>query len=215
MKAAGEPGKIRHCHTIERYQAIYDAAPAWMQNAIDLALYSLQRREDLVLLHRDNIIDNCIRVLQRKTRNYTKPIYIDIEMVGGLAETVRRCIKSDIPCPYLIHRRPKRAASRENLRGQKTRPHAFAVAPDYFSQSFRKIRDSVGVYDDLALAERSTVHEIRALGIKLYEDAGYDDKYISALSGHADGRMLSHYKRDHAAKPKRVFTGLQRADVKL
>lgn len=218
MPSVEAPEKVRQRHTTEGYRAIYEAAPGWLKNAMGLALYSLQRREDIVLLHRDAVRGNFLRILQLKTRNYSNPVYIDIDMGEGLAEVVADCFESmkEIPCPYLLHRRPKRTPKREKQRNQKTKPHPMALAPDYLSQAFSRVRDTVGAYDHLPKLARPTVHELRALGIKLYEDAGYSDEYISALSGHGDGRMLEHYKRDHHDPvPRLVSAGMGKSVVKL
>lgn len=192
--------KKRKKHTVEGYNAILTIAPQYLQNAMELAVYSLQRRGDLLGLTRSDITDGCIRILQSKTRQYAEPVYIDIEMGDELKEVVNRCLNSGILCPNLIHRKPLRTQSREKLNGR----HPFALTYDYLTKAFAKFRDQSGVYDHLPKEERPAFHDLRALGIHLYSKS-YDEEYINALSGHSSKVMHEHYKEGHEAiAPKRV-----------
>lgn len=204
--------KVRQRHTWEGYQAVYAVAPPWLQRAMNIALRSLQRRSDLTGLHRTQVDleRNIITILQEKTRNYANPVYIEIEMGPELRADVEACIRSDIPCPYLIHTRPYRMSQKI----REAKPHPFAVTPEHLSKQFAHYRDLSGVYDHLQPEERPTLHEIRALGVWLYEKAGYPKEYIMALSGHAGEAMFQHYKEGHEApKPVRVQAGLSMADI--
>ncbi len=199
--------KKRQRHTLEGYKTIYDRAPEWLQRAMGLLLYTMQRREDIVLLEREqvNLQRNTITILQSKTRNYANPVYIEIEMGKALREVVEACLRSPVHCPTLVHRIPDRLPRKEKQKG-----HPFSVTPDYLSRAFAAVRDESGAYDHIPKQHRPTVHEIRALGSHLYEQAGYSQEYIMALGGWASERMLRHYQKDHVqAAPKLV-----RADLK-
>jgi len=202
-------------HTWERHKAIYDASPAWLQRTINTALYSLQHRSDLVNINTKTDIDldaRTIRILQSKTENYDKPVLIDIVMGDELYQTVLDSIKSDIPCPYLIHCRLKRIT--KQIREMKL--HPFAALPEYLTRQYSKIRDEVGVYNHLPKTQRPGIHSLRALGIWLYTKAGYPDEYIMALSGHATSKMKAHYIEGHEKqKAIRVAADLSLDDVKL
>lgn len=205
------PKKIRQRHTWEGYQATYAAADAWLQRAMALALYSIQRRQDLVALHRDklDLKRRTLSVFQQKSANYKNPVYIGIEMGDELLAVVQACIASDVPCPYLIHRRPGRIKTKD----REAKPHPFAVLPLYLSRAFSAARDKAGAYGDMAAAERPTFHELRAFGIHLYREAGFSDEYIMALSGHAGSEMIDYYDADHAdKKPVTVKAGLTLRD---
>lgn len=204
-----ESKKVRQRHTWEGYLQILnfpgrpargdkpavEATPAWLQRAMRIGLYSLQRREDVVLLHKtENKVDmkaRTITVLQRKTRNYKNPVWIEIEMGDELLAAVDECLRSDVPCPYLIHRRPDKLSKQD----RDAKPHAFAVTPGYLSREFSRFRDASGAYAALKPGERPTFHELRALGTHLYGEAGYSDEYVMALSGHAKKRRLSDIRR--------------------
>lgn len=218
-----ESKKVRERHTWEGVRQILDfkgvpateqspeipPTPEWLKRAIRIGLYSLQRADDVVRLHKTrNKVDlkaGTFEVLQRKTRNYRHPVYIEIEMGAELLEAVRDCLQSDVLCPLLIHRKPARAKPRD----RDPKEHPFAVTRDTLSRAFSEARDNAHAYDHLEPERRPTFHELRSLGVHLYQRAGYDDDYIMALSGHAKKETLERYKRDHVApKPRRVKAGL-------
>lgn len=195
-------------HTWDGHKAIFDAAEPWLQRAILIALYSLQRRADLVAINikeQINMQDRTMRILQQKSRNYDKPVFIDIGMGDELFGAVQSAIKSDVPCPYLIHYRPiqiRRSVVTPKL-------HPFAVSADHLTKSYSALRDSVGVYNHLPAMERPGFHSLRALGIWMYTKAGYPDEYIMALAGHATEKMKAHYTDGHEKpKPVKVSAGL-------
>lgn len=206
-KSDSEREKVRQRHTLEGYQKIYAAAPDWLRRAMDIALRSLQRRGDLTRLHRDQIHDDCIRILQRKTRNYKVPVFIDIQMGDELKTAVTACLRSEVPCPYLIHFRPTRIKPSDRI----AKLHPFAVTDDYLSKEFARYRDASGAYEKLSAEKRPSFHEIRALGAHLYEEAGYSHEYIMALTGHASEKMLAAYLDGH----KDPLPVLVRADLKV
>ena len=206
-KSDSQRQKKRLRHNWEAVETIYEASPIWMQNAIDIALSSLQRRGDITMLHRDDVDleKNTIRILQNKTELYQNPIYIDIVMGPELRVVVLRCIKSDIPCPYLIHRRPFKSLGL----AKTNKLHPFAVSDKYLSDTFREIRDSTGVYDHLEPEQRPTFHDLRAIGEWLYEKAGYSKEYINALGGWSSDRTREKYGEGHEMPvPKEVHAAI-------
>lgn len=209
-KSDSQRQKRRRRHTIEGYQAIHAQAEPWLQRAMDIAVRSLQREGDLVALHRNqvNLERGTIRILQHKTKQYREPVYLDIQMGAELERVVRACLSSDVPCPYLIHRRPERQPSAKKRTKKR---HPFAVTEDYLSHAFAKARDDSGVYDHLEPAEKPSFHDLRALGEWLYEKAGYSPEYINALGGWASDRMRQHYGEGHEEKAPKIV----RADLEF
>lgn len=202
-------------HTWDGYLAIYEASPQWLKNAQDAALYSLQRRGDLVSINIESQVDikaKTLRVLQQKSRNYDAPVYLDIAMGDELYRAVMASVWSGINCPYLVHRRPLRSTKSE----REAKPHPFAVLPDYLSKAYSKVRDKVGCYNHLPKIQRPGFHSIRALGIWLYHRAGYPDDYIMALAGHATQQMKARYIEGHEKpEPVKVSAGLSLSDIDL
>lgn len=208
--------RARKRHNWECYKAIYNASPEWLQIAQDAALYTLQRRGDLVHINFNDHIsikDRIIRVAQSKSENYDKPVSIDIKMGEELYKTVMNSQWSGINCPYLIHYRPKKIT--KEMRASKA--HIFCVKEDYLTRAYSKVRDDLGVYDHIEKKlERPGLHSIRALGIWLYSKAGYDSSYIMALAGHADEEMTEHYIEGHEKpKPVAVEAGLSMKTLQL
>ena len=155
-----------------------------MKLAIDLALHSIQRRGDLVALQRTavNVKENTMTVLQHKSLNYDKPIFIEVDMHPELAETVIKCIESSfrLRCPYLIATRPERITEHNRI----AKLHPFAVTEDHLTKQFQKYRDLSEVYDHLEPRQRPSFHDLRALGVYNITQK-YGKAYAQALAGHA------------------------------
>ncbi len=194
--------RSRARHTWDGYKAIYDASPDWLKRAQRIALCSLQRRSDMCGILVDDQIDlkaRTIDIVQSKSKNYDQVVNISITMGDEFYQAVLDCIWSGINCPYLLRHRPKRITKQM----RESRPHIFAVPPDYLTREYSRVRDEVGVYNHLPKIQRPGLHSIRALGIWLYTKAGYSDEYIMALSGHATEKMKAHYYEGHE-KPEAV-----------
>lgn len=204
-----DPKRKRKKHTVEGWNKIREAAPDWLQRAMDIALLTLQRRSDLTGIHHDHIdLDKrTIRILQDKTRNYAKPVYIEIKMGKDLFEAVRACYRSGIICPYLIHYKPSKNPP-AHIRAKKR--HPFAVENSYLSHEFSRVRDQCGAYDYIEKGMRPSLHDARGLGAWMYEQAGFDKAYIQLLTGHASEKMLQAYLDGHEEpKPVQVSADLE------
>ncbi|MDH1518462.1 phage integrase Arm DNA-binding domain-containing protein [Acinetobacter johnsonii] len=198
------PEKVRTRHSNESLEIVKAVCPPWLKLAIDLALHSIQRRADLVVMERSsiNIKDNTMTVLQHKSLNYDKPVFIEVDMHPELREVVLLCIEHSmrLRCPYLIATRPDRI--NEQIRNAKL--HPFAVTEDHITKQFKKYRDLSGAYDHLQLNQRPSLHDLRALGIYNITQK-YGKKYAQALAGHATVKMTDHYLEGHEApKPERI-----------
>lgn len=207
--------KKRKRHTQEGFNAIYNHSdtPGHLKRAMDIALRTLQRRGDITRIHiaeqihidKEDWSKSTIRILQRKTRTYQNPIYLEIEMGRELFDAVQICLNTGIPCPYLLHYRPQRLTQQT----RKAKLHPFSMTDDFLSKEFKKYRDHSGAYNHLPPEERPGFHEIRSLGARLYAQAGYSVEYIQALTGHSSEAMLAVYlESDTIPDPVRVKAGL-------
>lgn len=197
-----QPKRVRHRHTWQGFNAILAVAEPWLQRTMKLALYSVQRRGDLVMMHRDqiNLQQRTLKIKQEKTG-----VYLEIGMGEELYQVVKSCVASGIVCPFLVHTKPKRMT--KTIRDAK--PHHFAVTANTLSHEFQKARDLSGAYDHLPRDQRPSFHDIRALGIFALHKAGFPVEYIQALAGHAGEAMTLHYIDGHEQrKPLRVEAGL-------
>lgn len=190
-------------HNWEAVQVIREHSDTWLRDAIDLALLTLQRRSDLIELRNRidaNLKDNYIRVRQQKTG-----VYIQIQMGGELNTVVKRSISAAPLSSYLVKKTFKNSPARRDLPSHQRNK----LTPDYLTRAFKDARDASGVYDHLEPEQRPGFHALRALGIFMYVQAGFDEQYIMALSGHATEKMHHQYKDGHEQqKPVAATAGL-------
>mgnify|MGYP003700332197 FL=1 len=179
--------KSRKRLTQEQYDAIHERCPLWLQNAMDLALITLQRRGDVSRMKFENIRDDKLYVVQEKTEKYDTG-YLAIAIGPKLKAVIKRC-RDDLASPYLVHRRPER-----KFRERPGMDHWTQVKPQMITRGFAEARDESGLFDGVPDNERPTFHEIRSLGIKRYRDKG---KNPQQLAGHATEKMTNNYDSGH------------------
>lgn len=105
-----------------------------------------------------------------------------------LARVIQDCRNSPVDSPFIIHRKP------DQIHKAKNKEHHTQVLPDYLTEKFAEARDATGLFNKLEALQRPTFHEIRSLGIQLYEKGGMD---AQALAGHTDRKMTEAYKKGH------------------
>ncbi len=97
--------------------------------------------------------------------------------------------RDNVASPFVVHRIPDRQVKRS-----KEVSHPTQVAPDYLSRSFSAVRDKLGICDKLAMDERPTFHEIRALAAHLFDQQGIDPQGRMA---HSDAKSTKIYTQNH------------------
>lgn len=187
--------RARLIHT--QLLSIRAASPPWLQNAIDLALITLQRREDLCSLRWDADVGQALRIEQHKTGKR-----LEIEVSGELRQLLTRC-RDNVASPFIIHRVPEKARPRA-LRAS-SRSHHTQVLPEQLTRAFDRARRASGLFE--GIAHPPSFHEIRSLGIALYRDAGWTKEQVQRLAGHEDVAMTEHYLSGHKKPWERVSTG--------
>lgn len=183
--------------TLETYKAARAKAEPWLQDAMDLALTSLQRREDLVGIRKKEDFEGG-RLLVRQHKTGAR---LAIEPVGTLVEVIKRARARHPFCPFLLGRKPLR-----DIRGSKV--HPYQITPGMLSRAVAKARDASGAFEDWPSEEKPTLHELRSLGAHLYREAGYPEEYIQALLGHEAAAMTRHYLDGHKEEWVDVKAGL-------
>ena len=179
--------KKRKRHTVEGLKSIRVHSPPWLQNAIDLALITAQRRADILSMKFDDVRDGYLYVVQQKTSKASDAAWIRFAMTPQLAAVIARC-RDNVPSPYLVHRKPERRVRRSGV-------HWTQVDNRYLTRAFKAAREAAGVYPGLNDDEMPGFHEIRALSLHLYRQAGKSGREIA---GHATESMTRNYQRDHA-----------------
>jgi integrase len=182
--------KQRKRHTIEGLKAIREKSPFWLQNAIDLALITAQRRTDILNMRFDGVREGFLYVVQQKTAKASDAAWIRFKVTEELQAVISRC-RDDIVSPYLVHRRPDRKKQKQAL----TKEHWTKVEERYLTGAFKKAREAAGCYKGWKEEEMPGFHEVRALSLHLYQKAGKDGQKIA---GHASESMTKNYQRDHA-----------------
>lgn len=186
------------------YQAIFDKADRATQCAMELALNALQRREEIHRWRFDWSYDDkdgrYVYVRISKTHKHGIESYIRIpeamptaySAFGAetLGELVRAC-RDDIPCPFLVHRRPKR------VKKAKGRSHPFQLLPGQVSNGFADARDASGIYAHLPKEQKPTFHELIALGEHLREKQGWTREHLRQLRGHTKESTTKIYLEGH------------------
>lgn len=104
--------KQRKRHTVEGLKAIRKKSPRWLQNAIDLALITAQRRSDILNMKFEDARDGFLYVVQSKTEKASDAGWLKLKITEQLNQVLNRC-RDDILSPYLVHRRPERKKKRE------------------------------------------------------------------------------------------------------
>jgi integrase len=190
---------------LEEYYAIYhhQSTEPWLKNAMDLGLQTLQRRKDIVNMKFQDIKDGYLYVIQSKTEKHGEAAYLKIKIDDPLKKVVDRC-RDNTLSPYLIHRKPDRE-SQQNYKA-KGKKHYTQITADYLTKAFAATRDELEIFKKTPIENRPTFHEIRSLGIKLYEDQGID---AQALAGHKTRAMTDKYKEGHGTQWTEVSAGLK------
>jgi integrase len=173
------------------YDNIYEKAPAWLRNAMDISLNTLLRREDVVSLRFTDVRDDAIWVVPGKTEGTTGvKLKIGYALDGELAKVLARC-RDEVVSPYLVHRLPERLKATQQR--AKNRDHHTQVLPEQLSRAFADARDNAGVEGD----NPPTFHEIRSLGGALLIERGWTKKQVQALMTHTSESMTEHYLAGH------------------
>lgn len=182
--------KTRRRHTIEGLKAIRAKSPRWLQNAIDLALITAQRRSDILGMKFDDVRDGFLYVVQQKTSKASDAAWIRFQVTPQLQAVLTRC-RDEVLSPYLIHRKPERLKQKQ----AQTKDHWTAIEERFLTRAFKDARDAAGCYKGWGEEEMPGFHEVRALSLHLYQRAGREAQQIA---GHASADMTKNYQRDHA-----------------
>lgn len=152
--------------------------PVWFPLAMDLALVTAQRREDVATMRFSDIYDDRLHVIQKKTGAMLAiPLSLTLPATGlRLGTVVDRC-KLVSRSDFLIS-----AGIRKNS------PDG-SIHPDGLTKKFVAARKLSGeTFSDTP----PTFHEIRSLSGRLYE-AAYGKEFAQKLFGHKSEKMTKKY----------------------
>lgn len=170
--------------SLEQWQAIHaEAAHPWLARAMELAIITGQRREDIAGLKFTDYRDGFLHVIQGKTGSKVRISgTLRLDAVGmSLDEVIKRC-RDNVVSPYLIHHH--KAAGRAKA-GQP-------VVLDTLSKEFANARDRAVAAKVIKAGDKPpTFHEQRSLAARLYHAEGKDPQ---ALLGHRHAAMTEIYR---------------------
>jgi integrase len=179
---------------IEGFNAIRQEAPIWFQRAMDLALESVQGRNEIAQARFEHIENNEWHVIRNKTKSHGTAARLKIKLWPELLSIISNC-RDDIASPFIIHKKPVRLMGRDQ-RG-KERVHPTQIMKEDLSREFAKAREASKFYAGMDEAARPTFHEIRALGADLKRKQGWPEAMIQKLMAHTDKQMTAHYLGKH------------------
>lgn len=199
--AKSEYEKARRRLTLDQYWSIHAKAEPWMRLAMEIALVTLQGRAEVINMKFADYQNQVLKVIRQKSSKHEHS-HLMIHC-PQLEDIITRARQSNVPSPYIIHRRPERKVEAEG------RDHWTKLTPNTFTAEFRKTRDKCECFKGMPREQRPTFHEIRALGSWLYKQQGFDNEsYIQPLMAHADPKMTEHYQQGHRQEWVRVEAGL-------
>ncbi|MFC3679610.1 tyrosine-type recombinase/integrase [Bacterioplanoides pacificum] len=175
----------------ETFQWLLENSDAWVRCALLLVVVTLQRLSDLVSIRKDDIRNGRLYVIQKKTKKYDAA-YIAIEITPGLQEVIDACLALPYPGSYLLRKKPTPL----NWRGQRVqnRTERTQVIGKTLSTKVTRLINRCPHVQYLTPAERPSFHELRAYGIKLYQDHKLNSQ---PLAGHSSERQHKNYDSRH------------------
>lgn len=176
--------------TLEMWRLIYaEAKTPWLQRAMELAVLTGQRREDIASMLFKDEREGFLHVIQSKTgarlriSTALRLNALDLE----LGAVIKHC-RVGVLSKHLVHHH--RTISRAKA-GQ-------AIMLDTLSKAFAEARDAAAAKHGLELGESPpTFHEMRSLAARLHADEGRDPQ---RLLGHRSAKMTDLYRDSRGAE---------------
>lgn len=192
--------KRRKRLSINNFKFILEKAPHFLRIAMMLSLQTTHavlevsklKYKDCKFLDTPLEIDGVLiygylRIHRQKVKD-KESSRVEIPITDALNVVINESRKDKILGPYIVHRIAKSKTI------SKACNHPTQVTSEYISKAFSRLRDELGLYDNIEKAERPTFHEIRALAIHLYTQAGFDPQ---ARAAHADAKSTKVYQENH------------------
>lgn len=185
--------------TLDDFRAIYAVAPQvapWLPRAMELAIVTLQRVEEVSAMTFRAVATERLCVVQRKTKARLRiPLTMRLNALEwSLSDIIGRCRDLTLS-PSLVHHVEHQGRAKPGMK----------VHPATISKRFTAARKLAGIVIEKGKTP-PTFHELRSLGIRLYEQEGYDPQN---LAGHKDAATTALYKDDRG----REWIDVESSDV--
>lgn len=186
--------KVRRARlTLETFLAIRAVIKeVWAVNAMDLALLTAQRREDVLSMRFADVKGDVLTVEQKKTgARLAIPMSLRLDAVElSLADVIRRCRSTGVISQFVIH---QVAYSNRLRRGSQ-------VSADRVTKRFAETVRDHGLH--IGPGSPPTFHEIRSLSKRLFRQQGNVD--TKQLLGHKSDQKAALYDDARGAEWTRV-----------
>lgn len=176
--------------TLELWRATYaEAKQAWLRRAMELAVLTGQRREDIAAMLFKDERDGFLHVVQSKTGTRLRiSTGLRLEAVGLELGAVIKACRDRVVSQNLIHHARTISLAKA---GQK-------VVLDTISKEFAAARDRAAAGLRIDLGDNPpTFHEMRSLAARLHAVEGRDPQ---ALLGHRHAKMTDLYRDSRGAE---------------
>lgn len=183
--------------SLDQFLAVREHASVWLRNAMNLALLTGQRREDIVSLKFADWKDGRLHVAQGKSGGKTRLALdgrIALSKVGmSVADVVKMC-RDTVASHYLVHHVRHHSGAKP---GQK-------VSGESVGAGFTAARDAAGIATQEGRTP-FTFHEIRSLSERLYREE-FGPAFAQEILGHKSAEMTARYD-DLRGEWKLISTG--------
>lgn len=170
--------------TLEQFYAIREKAPLYLKRAMNLALLTAQRRDDIANMKFTDVKDGYLYVNQGKMQGAVKlqmDTNIRLSKVGmSIADAIQDC-RDLIVSRYMVH---------HVYHGGTAKP-GDKVSSNGLSNTFQDAREAAGITASEGRTPPS-FHEIRSLAERLYKEE-YGADFAQAMLGHKHASMTARY----------------------
>lgn len=166
-----------------------EAKQPWLKRAMELALITGQRRDDIASMLFKDVYDDHLHVVQAKTGARLRiSTSLRLEAIDMSLDSVIKSCRDRVLSPHLIHHH--RTISRAKA-GQK-------IVLDTISKEFASARDRGAKVLGIDLGDTPpTFHEMRSLAARLHAAEGRNPQ---ALLGHKSAKMTDMYRDSRGAE---------------
>lgn len=170
--------------SLELWKAIYETTDRpWLKRAMELALLTGQRRDDIRSMLFKHDKDGFLHIVQSKTgARLRMSTEIRLEVLGlDVASAIKRC-RDQVLSQHLVH---------------YTKPNGhikagYPVTPEILTRQFAKERDKAAAAYGIPLSDHPpSFHEMRSLSARLHAAEGRDPQ---KLLGHRTAAMTDLYR---------------------
>lgn len=184
--------------TMDLFAKVWDelkTGPAWLRNAVLLAMMTGLRREDISVLKFSDVVDDHLLVIPQKNRGKVKiaiPLDLRSEAMGmTLKEAIAECRRTGVVSKFMVH---------QTTRTGNSSPGQHISLTTISARFTECVVKALGEGENLP-----TFHELRSLCKRTYMAQGNVD--TKALLGHMTDESADLYANARGAEFQRVKIG--------